>query len=79
MLPHLAVAAAVQPITRGILRMTLTLTADFEWSDRYHGAFAEPFYVWVEDGESEFVYHSEQVPEPFSDHELGPYLFRFPI
>ena len=60
MLPHLAIEASVQPITRGILRMTLTLTADFDWCDRYHGTHAEPFYVWVEDGESEFVYHSEQ-------------------
>ena len=60
MLPHLAIEASVQPITRGILRMTLTLSADFDWCDRYHGTHAEPFYVWVEDGESEFVYHSEQ-------------------
>ena len=34
MLPHLDVHAAVQPITRGILRMALTLTAAFDWSDR---------------------------------------------
>jgi replicative superfamily II helicase len=50
MLPHLEVYAVVQPITRGIIRMSLTLTAAFKWSDRYHGS-SEPFWIWVEDDE----------------------------
>ena len=58
MLPHLEVYAVVQPITRGIIRMSLTLTAAFKWSDRYHGS-SEPFWIWVEDGENEVIYHSE--------------------
>ncbi len=57
-LPMLMVEAKVQPITRGIIRMTITLTPSFDWVDRYHGQ-AEPFWIWVEDGENEYVYHSE--------------------
>ncbi len=57
-LPHLAVEAHIQPITRGILKLSLSITADFEWSDRYHGQ-AQPFWIWVEDGENEYIYHSE--------------------
>jgi len=56
--PYLDVQAAVQPITRTILRVTLTIRAQFEWSDRVHGT-VEPFWVWVEDNENERIYHTE--------------------
>jgi activating signal cointegrator complex subunit 3 len=58
-LPYLEAYASVQPITRGILRISLTLVPQFEWHDRYHG-FVEPFYIWIEDGANEAIYHSEQ-------------------
>jgi replicative superfamily II helicase len=58
MLPHLDVYAEVQPITRDVIKMNLTLTAAFKWSDRYHGT-CEAFWVWVDDGDSETIYHSE--------------------
>ena len=58
LLPSLHIESFVQPLTRGVLRMSLTLNADFVWSDRYHGT-AEPFWVWVEDGDNEFIYHYE--------------------
>jgi activating signal cointegrator complex subunit 3 len=57
-LPMLSVEAKVQPITRGIIRMTINLASSFDWVDRYHGQ-AEPFWIWIEDGENEYVYHSE--------------------
>lgn len=57
-LPHLRVDVVAKPITRGVLRLLLTVTSDFEWNDRYHGN-AEPFWIWVEDGENEYIYHSE--------------------
>ena len=59
MLPCLHVDVRVAPITRAILRIIVELTCAFEWSDRYHGQ-AQPFWVWVEDGENEYIYHSEQ-------------------
>jgi activating signal cointegrator complex subunit 3 len=57
-LPHLEMTYVVQPITRGILRLALTISADFEWADRHHG-IAQSFWIFVEDGENEYIYHSE--------------------
>ncbi|KAI3844843.1 hypothetical protein MKX03_004564 [Papaver bracteatum] len=57
-LPHLNLAAHVQPITRTILRVELTITPDFMWDDRVHG-FVEPFWVIVEDNDGEFILHHE--------------------
>lgn len=28
------------------IRVTLTITPDFSWNDRFHGG-AEPFWIWV--------------------------------
>jgi activating signal cointegrator complex subunit 3 len=58
-LPYLEVDVTVQPITRGILKMNLIITPQFDWTDRYHGS-VESFWIWVEDGENEYIYHSEQ-------------------
>ena len=58
-LPYLDVNVSVQPITRGILRISLILVAQFEWQERYHG-YVEPFYIWIEDTDNEYIYHSEQ-------------------
>jgi activating signal cointegrator complex subunit 3 len=59
-LPMLNVDTKVKPITKGILRLSLTITMAFDWVDRYHG-FAEPFWLWVEDSDNEFIYHSEYI------------------
>lgn len=58
MLPCLELSASIQPITRGILRVTLKIEAVFDWADRWHGS-VEPWWIWVEDAENERVYHSE--------------------
>ena len=57
-LPQLLIDVTAQPITRTVLRVTLTLTANFDWSDRHHYG-AEPFWIWVEDTENEHIYHKE--------------------
>lgn len=49
---------SIQPITRGILRVTLNISPDFTWVDRQHGS-VEPWWIWVEDSNSETIYHSE--------------------
>ncbi|KAK1409041.1 hypothetical protein QVD17_41306 [Tagetes erecta] len=56
--PKLKLAAHVQPITRSVLRVELTITPDFQWEDRIHG-YAEPFWVIVEDNDREFILHNE--------------------
>lgn len=29
------------------------------WNDRVHGKTSEAFWIWIEDPESNFMYHSE--------------------
>eukprot|EP01135_Chromosphaera_perkinsii_P001316 Nk52_evm43s164 gene=Nk52_evmTU43s164 len=57
-LPQLSVSAGVQPITRTVLRVHLTIKADFVWDDKVHGTL-EPWWIWVEDANNEHMYHSE--------------------
>lgn len=56
--PNLILEAKIQPITSTIMRITLILKPDFDWSDRWSGP-SEPFYVWVENPESQDILHSE--------------------
>ncbi|KAJ7950467.1 DExH-box ATP-dependent RNA helicase [Quillaja saponaria] len=57
-IPKLNLAAYVQPITRIVLRVELTITPDFKWEDRIHG-YVEPFWVIVEDNDRECILHHE--------------------
>ncbi|XP_070003748.1 DExH-box ATP-dependent RNA helicase DExH12-like [Nicotiana sylvestris] len=56
--PKLNLTAHVQPITRSVLRVELTITPDFRWDDKVHG-FVEPFWVIVEDDDGEYILHYE--------------------
>lgn len=56
--PYLELSASLQPITRSVLRISLTIAAGFEWRERAHGQ-ALRWWVWVEDTASEHLYHSE--------------------
>ena len=56
--PKLNLAAHVQPITRSVLGVELTITPDFSWDDRVHG-YVEPFWVIVEDNDGENILHHE--------------------
>lgn len=56
--PKLELAAAVQPITRSVLRVDLTITPDFMWDEKVHG-FVEPFWIIVEDNDGESILHHE--------------------
>lgn len=52
--PRLEVQAQVQPITRSMLRVELTITPNFEWEEALHGT-AESFWVMVEDCDGEDI------------------------
>ncbi|KAI9311054.1 Sec63 Brl domain-containing protein [Dichotomocladium elegans] len=55
--PKLELQAHVQPVTRSLLRMELTITPDFQWDEKVHG-FAQAFWVFVEDVDGEHIlYH----------------------
>ena len=58
MLPHLEMSVSVQPITRTVLRVELTIRCEFDWSDRVHG-LVEPWWIWVQDAAVEKVYYTE--------------------
>ena len=57
--PTISLVATIQPITRTVLRVRLTITPEFEWNDKLHGSTSEPWWVWVEDAENDHMYHSE--------------------
>eukprot|EP00026_Physarum_polycephalum_P000144 Phypoly_transcript_00144.p1 GENE.Phypoly_transcript_00144~~Phypoly_transcript_00144.p1 ORF type:complete len:2136 (-),score=361.95 Phypoly_transcript_00144:17-6424(-) len=56
--PRLELDVTIQPITRTVLRVQLNIDPQFEWSDRIHGS-VEPWWIFVEDTESERIYHHE--------------------
>ncbi|XP_060524349.1 U5 small nuclear ribonucleoprotein 200 kDa helicase [Cylas formicarius] len=56
--PKLELSTHIQPITRSMLKVELTITPDFQWDDRLHGN-AEAFWIFVEDVDSEVVLHHE--------------------
>ncbi|KAK4881295.1 hypothetical protein RN001_004614 [Aquatica leii] len=56
--PKLELSTHIQPITRSTLRVELTITPDFQWDDKLHGA-SEAFWILVEDVDSEVILHHE--------------------
>lgn len=52
--PRVDVQAQVQPMTRSMLRVELSITPNFEWDDSLHGA-AESFWIFVEDCDGEDI------------------------
>ena len=57
--PTVELSASIQPITRTVLRVNLTVTPAFEWDDRLHGNVAEGWWIWLEDPDTNYIYHSE--------------------
>ena len=57
--PHVALDTVVQPVTATVLKLEVTITAQFEWNDKWHGKVSEPWWIWVEDTSNDHMYHSE--------------------
>lgn len=57
--PLLEVESKLQPITRGVVRVKLFIKPMFKWVVKVQGTGAEVFWVWVEDPDSDRIYHSE--------------------
>ncbi|KAF2482587.1 Sec63 Brl domain-containing protein [Neohortaea acidophila] len=57
--PRLDISAQVQPITRSMLRVELTLTPKFEWDDHLHGK-ALGWWILVEDCDGEDILFHDQ-------------------
>lgn len=58
MFPKLELSAHVQPITRSLLKVDLTITPDFQFDVTVHDA-AQMFWVIVEDGDGDKILHYE--------------------
>lgn len=58
-IPLLQIETQLQPITRTVLRIKLIITPTFTWSDRIHGTTSQQFWIWIEDPDSDNIYHSE--------------------
>ncbi|KAF9474450.1 Sec63-domain-containing protein [Pholiota conissans] len=52
--PKLQLQAQVQPITRSLLRIDLSIVPDFRWDEKIHGG-AETFLILVEDVDGEVI------------------------
>ncbi|GLB39382.1 putative sec63-domain-containing protein [Lyophyllum shimeji] len=52
--PKLQLQAQVQPITRSLLRIDLSIIPDFRWDEKIHSS-AETFHVLVEDVDGEII------------------------
>ena len=57
--PRVDLHAHVQPITRSLLRVELTLTPNFNWNDAVHGT-SQQFWVIVEDVDGERILFHDQ-------------------
>ncbi|KAJ3184262.1 DEIH-box ATPase [Geranomyces variabilis] len=57
--PKVEVQAHVQPITRSMLRIELTVTPDFQFDEKTSQGGAEAFWVLVEDVDSEIILHHD--------------------
>lgn len=57
-IPKLEVSAYIQPITRSLLKMDITLVPDFQFDPALHGG-AEVFWLLVEDADGEAILHHE--------------------
>ncbi|KAF2716323.1 Sec63-domain-containing protein [Polychaeton citri CBS 116435] len=78
--PRLDLQAQVQPMTRSLLRVELTLTPKFEWDDEVHGR-AENWWVIVEDcdGEDILFHDSFLLRKEYAMSEVPEHIVEFTV
>lgn len=78
--PRLEVQAQVQPVTRSMLRVELTITPNFEWDESVHGN-AENFWVLVEDCDGEDILFHDQflLKKNYAQSEMNEHLVEFTV
>ncbi|TFB04253.1 Pre-mRNA-splicing factor brr2 [Trichoderma ghanense] len=78
--PRLDVQAQVQPMTRSMLRVELSITPNFEWDDSIHGA-AESFWIIVEDCDGEdILYHDTfLLRKDYAEAEANEHIVDFTV
>uniref|UniRef100_A0A1D2A263 Activating signal cointegrator 1 complex subunit 3 n=1 Tax=Auxenochlorella protothecoides TaxID=3075 RepID=A0A1D2A263_AUXPR len=76
--PALLLEAHPHPITRTVLQLVLRITPAFEWKERLHGGSLK-WHIWVEDANSENIYHSEQWMLQRHTARAGPQKLEFVV
>ena len=78
--PRLEVQAQVQPVTRSLLRVELSITPNFTWDDNLHGP-AESFWVIVEDCDGEEILFFDQflLRKEFAVSDNNEHLIDFTV
>lgn len=78
--PRLEVQAQVQPMTRSMLRVELTITPNFEWDGTIHGA-AESFWIIVEDCDGEDILFHDLflLRRDYAQSEMSEHLVEFTV
>ncbi|EMC94943.1 hypothetical protein BAUCODRAFT_72059 [Baudoinia panamericana UAMH 10762] len=78
--PRLEIQAQVQPVTRSMLRVELTLTPRFEWDDNLHGR-AEGWWILVEDCDGEEILFHDQflLRKEYATAEMNEHLVEFTV
>lgn len=78
--PRLEVQAQVQPMTRSMLRVELTITPQFEWDDDIHGT-SESFWIIVEDCDGEEILFHDQfiLRKDYAEGESNEHLVEFTV
>ena len=78
--PRLEISAQVQPVTRSLLRVELTLTPKFEWDDSLHGK-AESFWIIVEDCDGEDILFHDQflLRKEYATAEMNEHIVDFTV
>lgn len=78
--PRVEVQAQVQPMTRSMLRVELSITPNFEWDDSLHGA-AESFWILIEDCDGEDILHYETflLRKDYAESETNEHIVDFTV
>ncbi|KAI9851780.1 MAG: DEIH-box ATPase [Thelocarpon superellum] len=78
--PRVEVQAQVQPMTRSMLRVELTITPTFEWDAAMHGT-AEVFWIIVEDCDGEDILFHDQfvLRQAYAESEMNEHLVEFTV
>ncbi|KAH8433695.1 ATP-dependent RNA helicase BRR2 [Aspergillus melleus] len=78
--PRLEVQAQVQPITRSMLRVELTITPNFVWDEGVHGT-AQDFWILVEDCDGEDILFHDQfvLRKAYAEAEMNEHLVEFTV
>lgn len=78
--PRLEVQAQVQPVTRSMLKIELTIAPNFEWDETVHGT-AESFWILVEDcdGEEILFHDTFLLRQDYATSEMNEHLVEFTV